>query len=208
MSFLIEPQTSLGQPLEQLLAGADGAPAFISDGNTITRGELRQAAADAAQGLAALGFKRGDALALWLPNGAAWLQLLFAAARMGVLIVPISTRYKAAEVKHLLTVSLARGIAAPKRFLDTDYAAIARGLRGDVSTLLQVIEVDDLTSFMPFAASAAQPRSLLSPPDAHAGRATDLLCCFSTSGTTGQPKLATHNQASIARHAEIGRAHV
>lgn len=29
----------------------------------------------------------------------------------------------------------------------------------------------------------------------------DLLCCFSTSGTTGFPKLAAHSHASIARHA-------
>ena len=198
MTVLTEKQTSPRQPLEQLLAGADSAPAFISDGKTITRGELRRAAADAAQGLAALGFKRGDALALWLPNGVAWLQLLFAAARLGVLIVPISTRYKAAEVKHLLTVSRARGIVAPKRFLDTGYAAIARSLLSDTSTLLQVIELNDLTWFMPFMAPAAQSGKL---PDAHAGSPTDLLCCFSTSGTTGQPKLATHNHASIARHA-------
>lgn len=198
MTVLTEQQASPRHPLEQLLAGADGAPAFISDGKTITRGELRQAAADAARGLVALGFKRGDALALWLPNGVAWLQLLFAAARLGVLIVPISTRYKAAEVKHLLTVSRAQGIVAPKRFLDTDYAAIARSLLTEVSTLEQVTELDDLTSFMPFTTLAAQSGMR---PDAQAGSATDLLCCFSTSGTTGQPKLAAHNHASIARHA-------
>ncbi len=195
--------TSEKYSLEHLLAGNDDAPAFTGDGKTITRGELRTAALNAAHGLTALGFQRGDALALWLPNGLAWLQLLFAAARIGVLIVPVSTRYKAPEVKHLLTVSRARGIVAPKLFLDTDYAEIARGLRTEVATLGQVIELGDLASFMQFAPSTplypASPTPFID--------STELLCCFSTSGTTGLPKLAAHSHASIARHAvQVARA--
>ena len=184
--------------LGELLAGRDVAAAFISGGKTTSRAQLRAAANSAAQGLAAMRLRRGDALALWLPNGLAWLQLLFAAARLGVLIVPISSRYKAPEVRHLLEVSRARAIVAPTRFLDSDYAAIARGLKADIPTLEMVLEIDDLTSFLHFAANAGAAPALPGPAD---GVATDLLCCFSTSGTTGFPKLAAHGHASIARHA-------
>ena len=187
--------------MDQLLAGRDDAPAFESEGLRATRADLRNAAEQAAAHLARLGFLRGDVLAVWLPNGAAWLQLLFAAARLGVLIVPISTRYKAAEVRHLLGVSRARGIVTATRFLDTDHADIARGLKPQVPTLEFVLEIEDLPSFMPGAPIAG------APAESEKGEAADLLCCFSTSGTTGMPKLAAHGHGSIARHAvHVARA--
>ena len=190
------PQT---YSLETLLAGRDDAPAFVDQGNTVSRGQLRAASAAAAHGLRALGFKRGDVLALWLPNGLAWLQLLFAAARLGVLIVPVSTRYKAPEVKHLLEVSRARGIVAATRFLDTDYVAVAHGLQAEVATLEQVLALENVTGFMPFAAGTHGADS--ATLDQAGGDGAALLCCFSTSGTTGPPKLAAHRHDSIARHA-------
>ena len=191
--------------LENLLAGRDDAPAFVEAGNTVSRGQLRAAALAAAHGLRALGFKRGDVLALWLPNGLAWVQLLFAAAHLGVLIVPVSTRYRAAEVKYLLEVSRARGIVAAARFLDTGYAAVAHGLKAEVATLEMVLALEDVTGFMPFAGAArgADSASLNQP----GGDGAALLSCFSTSGTTGHPKLAAHRHDSIARHAHyVARA--
>lgn len=178
--------------LSDFLAGRDDAPAFSAEGRTVSRAELRVAAEAAAAGLMSLGFARGDVLAVWLPNGAAWLQLLFAAERIGVLVVPISTRYKATEVRHLLQVSRARMIVAATRFLDTEYAAVARSLLAEVPTLEIVLELGDVADFMPFAVDGAVVPSV--KDDAP-------LCCFSTSGTTGFPKLAAHGHASIARHA-------
>ena len=199
---------SVFHSVDQLLDGHAGTPAFVDaeNGNTVSRTQLRAAGGAAAHGLLALGFKRGDALAVWLPNGLAWLQLLIAAARIGVLIVPVSTRYKAPEVKHLLNVSRARGIVTAARFLDMDYAAVAHQLTTEVDTLDCVLEVDDLAAFMTFesdgtsslALAQSASGALLSAPD---GAGADLLCCFSTSGTTGFPKLAAHSHASIARHA-------
>ena len=179
--------------MEQLLAGEDDAPALVVGDTSYTRAVLRAAGERAAAGLAARGLVRGDALAVWLPNGPAWLQLLFAAARLGLLVVPISTRYKAPEVRHLLEVSRARAIVAPRRFLDVDYVAIAEAVRGEVSSLEMVLALEDTSLFMPFGS--------MDPAVPYEPAADDLLCCFSTSGTTGFPKLAAHGHASIARHA-------
>ncbi len=194
--------------LENVLAGDDQAAAFVEvDGeHAVSRAQLRQAAAEAAQGLSALGVKRGDALAVWLPNGLAWLQLLAAAARIGVLIVPISTRYKAPEVRHLLQVSRARAIVTPTHFLETDYAAIAQSLQAEVATLEHVWPLAQPSAFMSFAVGHAAAATAGHAATASEPR-TDLLCCFSTSGTTGFPKLAAHGHASIARHAaHVARA--
>ncbi len=186
--------------LENLLAGRDDDLAFTENGKAVSRAQLRSASDAAARGLAAQGFQRGDVVALWLPNSLAWVQLLFAAARLGILIVPVSTRYKAPEVRHLLEVSRARCIVVPKQFLDTDYAGVADALKTEVPTLQRVMEVEDLAAFLPLDGAAL---SDIAPDPAGAG----LLCCFSTSGTTGFPKLAAHSHASIARHAHyVARA--
>lgn len=180
-----------------LLAGDDDAPAlgFVdAAAPPISRRRLREAAVDAASWLHARGLRRGDALALWLPNGAAWLQLLFAAARLGVLIVPISTRYKAPEARHLLRVSRASAIVVPRRFLDQDYAAIARELQAELPELRQVFELEQPLALVDWSGAA---------PISEAAAVDELLCCFSTSGTTGFPKLAAHRQAGLMRHAAI-----
>ena len=182
--------------MDELLRGHDEAAALVLADRVTTRGQLRLASERAARGLSSMGLRRGDALALWLPNGPAWIQLLCAAARIGVLIVPISTRYKPPEVRHLLEVSAAKAIVCPSNFLKADYAAIARSLQPDLPMLGQVIELSDCEAFIEFEPSAsisAMPQP--AQPD-------DPLCCFSTSGTTGFPKLAVHGHASIVRHAQ------
>ena len=179
--------------LLDLLDGHDTRPALIDGSLQVTRAELREAALRAASHLADLGLHRGDTLAIWLPNGAAWLQLLLACAELGVMVVPISTRYKTAEVQHLLDVSRARMLVVPRQFLDQDFAAQGHALQQQVNTLEQVLVVEDPARVLPCAAAA----TLNSPR----GQTHDLLCCFSTSGTTGFPKLAAHGHHSIARHA-------
>lgn len=188
-----------GLRLLDLLDGHDEAPALIEGARRLNRRDLRQAAQRAAHHLHALGLRRGDTLALWLPNGAAWLQMLFACAELGVLVVPISTRYKLAEVRHLLEVSRARMLVVPHRFLDQDYAAQAVELRTQVPTLQQQLVIEDPSSVLPLPDTQT--------PFPREGQGDDLLCCFSTSGTTGFPKLAAHGHHSIARHAwHVARA--
>ncbi len=167
-----------------LLAGE--GTAFVGADLRVSRAELRTAAAALAARLHAEGFRRGDRLALWLPDGAGWLQCVFACAQLGVLVVPISTRFTLAEARRLMEVAQPRGLVITPHFLKMDYAAAARELAPQV-----LIE--------------APPHGLIAGSDGAApsdGEAADLLCTFSTSGTTGVPKLAPHDQASIKRHAQ------
>jgi acyl-CoA synthetase (AMP-forming)/AMP-acid ligase II len=176
-----------------LLNGHDDSPALIDGPVRTTRAQLKRSAQQAAGHLRQQGLRRGDTLALWLPNGAAWLQWLFASAELGVLVVPISTRYKSAEVEHVLKVSRARLLVVPRSFLDQEYAALAQELQRSIETLEQVLIIDDPVRVVPYPDLAHDQQA--------SGELEDLLCCFSTSGTTGFPKLAAHGHHSIARHA-------
>jgi len=177
------------------LAIEPSTKAFEIDGLLVTRAELIEASEAAAYALAEMGFHSGDTLALWLPDGAAWLQFLFAAARIGVLIVPISTRYRAREAEQLLTVARAKGIVATSHFLKDDFTSIARSLAERLPKPLIIIDGDVRKGFFEFN---KPPASYIWPKAA----VSAALCTFSTSGTTGEPKLAAHTQASLLQHSK------
>lgn len=166
-------------------------PAIYSGDYVASRKDLSGASTRAAALLASLGLTRGDAVALWLPDGPTWLQFLFAAARQGILVVPISTRYRRTEALHVIALSRAKAVVAATNFLGVEFAQIARDLQCEVATLKHVVEVTDATRFH---------AGLEGCPEA-TGRPGDLLCTFSTSGTTGAPKLAVHAQQSCRTHA-------
>jgi fatty-acyl-CoA synthase len=167
-------------------------PAFRCMGHAATRGELRLAARRCAAWLDRLGLRRGDAIAVWLPDGGAWLQLLFGAAQLGVLMVPISTRYREEEAAQVVRVSRARMLLAPAQFLKFDYAGSARSIARELPHVGHVVVVEDPAGFLPTPGCE--------PLDEERGRPEDALCTFATSGTTGAPKLAVHDQRGIALH--------
>ena len=181
-------------PLQRWLSGDLSKPVIHIDGATVTRGELLQASENAAQYLYHLGFRQGDVLAILVPDSPVWLQFLFAASRLGVLLVPISTRYRSAEIEHVLKQSRASGIVVVRHFLKSDFLSVIQEIVPGLPQLRHVIPVDDANYFV------AQDHKLdvaLPEPDP-----ASLLCTFNTSGTTGKPKLAAHTQASIVKHAE------
>jgi len=73
----------------------------ITDPDTATEytyGELRDRAEAAARGLARLGVRRGDRVALLMENGVEILDLLFACGRLGAILVPLNWRLAAREI--------------------------------------------------------------------------------------------------------------
>jgi fatty-acyl-CoA synthase len=176
-----------------LLESGDAALVALHHGErTLTRGELALASRRAATFLTGLDVKRGDTVAVWLPDGAVWMQLFFAAAQLGVLMIPVSTRFRLQEALHVVKTSKARVLVVPQNFLDFDYFGAASEIKAACDLLRHVVEVPqfDLPEW-----------STCEPYPQWEGRDTDLLCTFMTSGTTGQPKLAAHTAGGIARHA-------
>lgn len=55
-----------------------------------------------AKGLLGMGFKKGDHAAVWATNYPQWLILLFATAKIGVVLVTVNTNYKESELEYLL----------------------------------------------------------------------------------------------------------
>lgn len=182
-------------PMQRWLSRAPDTHVFRIGDAVVSRGELLAASQAAARHLYALGFRRGDVVCLLVPDSAVWLQFLFAGSQLGVLVVPISTRYRDLEIAHVLETSRAKGVVFIRQFLKADFQQIIEMLAPSLPNLEHLVGLDNTTGFF----VGAQQDAALSLPEPDP---TALLCTFSTSGTTGRPKLAPHSQAGIAKHAE------
>ncbi len=190
------------------------APAVLDRGRTLSYGELDAMARRLAMGLAELGLKPGDRLALWLPNVPAWLGLMLACARLGVIVVSVNTRFRSVEVADIVSRSGARVLVLWPGFKDIDFVAML-GEIGErlaaVETMVLYDEADD-TDPEVLARLDAIPgeRNLLRYQDLdsnapYVGDAEpdDGCAIFTTSGTTRAPKFVLHSQRGVVEHARI-----
>src|SRR6266404_5913212 len=64
--------------------------------------ELHDRVARIAGALTRQGFKAGDRLAILLPNETDYIELVYACAWLGVVVVPLNTRLSAVEIDGIL----------------------------------------------------------------------------------------------------------
>lgn len=191
----------------RLSAGAAAAPAIHDRDRAISYGDLEAMVARVAGGLAALGLRAGDRLALWLPNVPAWLVLYLAAARLGLLVVAVNTRFRASEVADILGRSGAKALALWPGFKGIDFPAILGEVPADALGALETVITYDEGEAVPYriageravryadleGSSPASALPALSPS------APSIL--FTTSGTTRAPKFVLHSHGSVVAHA-------
>jgi acyl-CoA synthetase (AMP-forming)/AMP-acid ligase II len=84
--------------------------ALTANGKRSTFRELHDRVAGTAAALKRHGFKAGDRMAILLPNGPEYIELVYACAWLGVIAVPLNTRLSAPEIDHVLIDSNPRGL--------------------------------------------------------------------------------------------------
>jgi len=84
--------------------------ALAPGGARLSFSELETRVKGIAAALAAHGFKTGDRLALLLPNGPEYIELVYACAWLGVIAVPLNTRLSLAEIDRVLADAAPHGL--------------------------------------------------------------------------------------------------
>lgn len=183
------------------------------DGAThpVTRGTLWRRVRALAEELRERGIGAGDAVAVWMPNWSDALVWQFAVAARGAHVVGVNTRYGTEESGHVL------GRARPK------LVALAVGFHG-LDLLARLRAAVEHSGVVPAVAVVAGPtgpapdpaRPDPAPYDVGGGAWTPrrgdgpeparsdpeaLAVAFTTSGSTGLPKLAAHRGSAVLSHA-------
>ncbi|MFC6063566.1 FadD3 family acyl-CoA ligase [Streptomyces ochraceiscleroticus] len=194
---------------------ADSAAAAFGEAEALADGEVRWSFARlrdevhaAARAAVAHGVAPGDRVAVWAPNSRRWIAAALGAVSVGAVLVPVNTRYKAAEAADIIRRSGARLLFTERGFLGTDYVAMLHDSGADPGLLRSMVVLRDgatdpaashgydAVSWDDYlAAGAAVPDAERAARTA-AVRPDDLSDILYTSGTTGRPKgvMVTHGQ--------------
>jgi len=100
--------------------------AYVSMGREMTYGELDRLTRDFAGWLQSLGFKKGDRVALMMPNLLQYPVALFGTLRAGCVVVNCNPLYTPRELEHQLKDSGAKAIVIVENFANTLEQVVAR----------------------------------------------------------------------------------
>jgi fatty-acyl-CoA synthase len=109
----------------------------------ITYSELNEEVNRFADGLVKLGIRRGEKVSVWMQNNPEWIVAQFAIARIGAVLVPMDTWYKASEAQYILGHSNSVAVITSTGFGKIDFLKVLKGIRSDLPELDHIIVVDE-----------------------------------------------------------------
>ena len=164
-------------PLDHLtLRGVPEAPALVVGGETLDYAAFDELVGRTATALVARGVKPGDRVASWMGKTLLACLLPLAAARAGLVHVPVNPVLRRAQVAHILCDSGARLLIANRGRLDSLEA-------GDLG------EAEAVAAEYWLAGDVVMPASARDPGE--------LAALLYTSGSTGRPKGVMLSHANL-----------
>jgi crotonobetaine/carnitine-CoA ligase len=200
MSISADPpdrELTLAAVLEARVARAGAADFILAETGACMLADLHGRSDALARGLLGIGLKSGDTLLVMLPNCVEFIELWWAAAKVGVVEVPVNTAYLGALLAHVINDSGADTIVLSTQFLDR-----VADLAGRLPALKRIVLLEPTAPPATLApgwlvAPLADlyrgcPAALPPPPSER-----DLMAVMYTSGTTGPSKgvMVTHAHA-------------
>jgi len=154
-----------------------------------------------ARGLIAAGLAAGDRVGIWAPNCAEWVQLQYATAKAGIILVTVNPAYRGHELSYALRQAGVRVLVSAESFRTSDYRAMIDEVRPELAELEDVIFLGTPAWEALFEAGRG-PDGGLAGGDVLAEREAGLsfddpVNIQYTSGTTGFPKGATLTHHNI-----------
>jgi long-chain acyl-CoA synthetase len=184
----IDRPGSLLEMLHQAVQRNPDGPALVCGDERLSYRQLRARSERLAAGMAARGIGAGDRVALLLGNRIEFVLVLFAAARLGAVAVPISAREQAPGLAYMLDHCGASMVVHEPELgplLPDGLLAPALRLR---------VAVGPCAGSEDFAALLRSDAAL---PDPAPVQEEDVAVIMYTSGTTGRPKGAMQTQLGI-----------
>jgi acyl-CoA synthetase (AMP-forming)/AMP-acid ligase II len=156
-----------------------------------------------ATGFAKLGVGQGDRVAMLLGNGIPFVVVTYAAARLGAVTVPMSTRDQMPGIRHAITNSQAKVL-----IVEAEFASLVPPAEDTPDLLARVVIGPGLPGCSDYDALRGTPDAPVPPAQTFE---EDVATILYTSGTTGTPKGATltglgivHSSTNFMRTMALG----
>jgi acetyl-CoA synthetase len=176
--------------------GQEALRVVNEDGTTsLTYGELTTRSNQLANWLRSLGARRGDRLLLMLANIAPLWEVILAAIKLGVVIIPASTLLSEDDLADRIDRGEVRFVVTETAHKDKFQGLPDFGTGGWTAVLVEPGAPGSTPADGWHRYAGAFGGSAEFVPDGPT-KATDPLLLYFTSGTTAQPKLVEHTQVS------------
>ena len=149
-----------------------------AEGKEYTFKELAERTNQVARGLQSLGLKRGDGVAMVMPNDTAWVELFLATYQLGLYVTAINYHLAGPEIAYIVQNSEANVFVAHERFGQAAIEA-AKELNYNPQHMFSVGATEGFRSY----SELFEGQSAALPEDRSPGQ-----LMLYTSGTTGRPK--------------------
>ena len=177
----------IGKALQQAVSRTPKKTFLVLGNREVTYASFLEGVHRVASGLLSLGVKKGDKVAILLPNRVEFPCAWLAANTIGAVMVPVNARFVDEEIRYVLNHSQASVLVTSDNHLET-----VERLKAHLPHLHTIISVDEggAPGSVPFSALLDKPPELATVNI----DADDDAVILYTSGTTGSPKgcLATH----------------
>lgn len=175
--------------------------ALVDRGSTLTYAELDRIVRRLAAGLRASGVRKGDVVAIQLPNWKEFVYFQQAVAKIGAIYIPLIPQLRAREMESILRTSKAVAVVVPAIYRDFDYVAMLNNLRPGLPALRDIYVVGGPA----LTGAIAVDKFLAREWERESGAAVDeivvwpdeLRALFFTSGTEANPKGVLHSYNTL-----------
>jgi fatty-acyl-CoA synthase len=189
---------TVGRVLEEGARTVPEKVAVVDGPRRTTYKELNDAADSLADGLRDIGFRKGDRVAIYMPNSLELMTAFYAFQKLGVVVAWINPNYRSHEAEFVIRNSQAKGVVIFREWEGYDYLKAVLAFGDGTDDLESIIVVGNATGDRVHAfhelvkrgSNHEYPRPSIEPQE-------DLSMLLYTSGTTGRPKgaMISHSAA-------------
>jgi acyl-CoA synthetase (AMP-forming)/AMP-acid ligase II len=193
---------TVGQILERAADQVPDKTAVVDGDQSKTYKELNSMVDALAAGLAEIGFKKGDRVAIYMKNSIEFVVAFYALQKLGLIAVWINAIYRMHEAKFILKNSEVKGAFIFSQWEDYNYLDDILEVKKELPELESIIVagngedqgVYSFNALIDQGADKTPPAVPIDPPE-------DLSMLLYTSGTTGKPKGAMISHYAAVRGA-------
>lgn len=183
---------NIGLTLKQRSIVSPNLEAYVEPSTNlrVTYEEMNALTNQCASTLSELGLGKGERIALLMPNCLEFACLFYAAAKLGIVTVPLNNRLTASELEFILSDSGAKVL-----FFGADFAETAEAVKTGTEhpcTIEQWIQISGCDDSLEQRLQSISPEE----PECDSGDSDNLFIMY-TSGTTGLPKGVVHTHNSV-----------